>query len=160
MGVSNFLERNPFSALEFWPTVVLEGKEVGAWYNYTTKSSAIALTKAQDEYGQELVWGRISKVSAVAHTPAVAIQRTLVHEFGHHIHRILDTVNPDQYIQTHLIPRSNSVSQYGMFNPREYFAETFSAHTFHRTELLVYDQFGYGMMERVLRSLDLEVAEL
>jgi hypothetical protein len=160
IGVAGWLEQNPFSSLEFSRVVVNEGEEVGGWYDYAKKSAAIALTKAQDEYGKECVWGRISKLSAAATTPEEAVQRTLVHELGHHIHKKLGEVDPEQFLGTHITPRSNSGSRYGMVNPREYFAETLVAYVFHRTELYVDDQLGYGMMARALKRFGLEVAEL
>jgi hypothetical protein len=159
MGVSLFLERNPFSSLELSPTVIFEDREVGGLYDFEKKVACVALTKAEDEYGQEFVWGRISKLSAAATTSQDAVQRTLVHEFGHHIHRMIGDISPLNFVMIARAISSNGVSSYARRNGMEYFAESFSAYTFHRTEFIVHDQLGYDMIERALHVLGIEVTE-
>jgi hypothetical protein len=59
-----------------------------------------------------------------------------------------------------MTPKSDALSQYGLINSFEYFAECFVAHVFQRIELALDDQFGYAMIERVLARLGLEIKEL
>jgi hypothetical protein len=160
IGVSHFLEQNPFLALEFLPNVVLDGREVNGWYDYKQRSSAISLSKEQDDFGQPLNWGQVGSVSTVAKSVPDAIQRTLVHELGHHVHRTLGAIDSGQFGTTLRMVRTNAVSNYAKIDALEYFAESFSAYVFHRTELIFYDEFGYGMIERALKCLGLEVIEL
>jgi hypothetical protein len=160
MGISDWLEQNPFSSLEFSRVIMDEGEEVSGWYEFATLKVAVALSKNQSEYEQELIWGQMSKVSTAAATPEEAVQRTLVHELGHHIHRKLGDIDPMQFNIIFRGVGSNAVSNYAKTRGSEYFAESFSAYTFHRTELFFHDQLGYDMMERVLKALGIEVAEL
>jgi hypothetical protein len=69
MGMSDWLEQNPFSSLEFSAKVFFDGREVGGLYDYEARMASVSLSKSPDEYGQEFVWGKISKVSAVSNTP-------------------------------------------------------------------------------------------
>jgi hypothetical protein len=59
-----------------------------------------------------------------------------------------------------MTPRSDALSQYGLMNPLEHFAESFAAYVFQRTELLIDDAFGHATIERVLTRLALELKEL
>jgi hypothetical protein len=160
MGVAGWLEQNPFSSLEFSPSITIGTREYGGWYDFPTQSAAIALSKTPDEYGQELIWGKISKLGVAAATPDEAVQRTLVHELGHHIHKKLGNMDSRAFNMIVRAVTSNGGSHYSRKNGLEYFAESFSAYTFHRTELIFHDQLGYDMIERALKTLGIEVAEL
>jgi hypothetical protein len=59
------------------------------------------------------------------------------------------------------MPRTNAISEYAKIQarPEEYFAETFAAWVLYRVELSVNDELGYGMMQRALETLGVEVQE-
>ncbi len=55
--------------------------------------------------------------------------------------------------------KTNGVSNYAKSAEVEYFAETFVAWILYRTELAVNDELGYGMIQRALKALVIEVKE-
>jgi hypothetical protein len=61
---------------------------------------------------------------------------------------------------TMLTPISDSITQYGLVNSQEHFAESFAAFVFQRVELLMDNSFGYAMIQSVLERLELEIKEL
>jgi hypothetical protein len=159
IGLGDCLRKNPFTSLRFAPDVIVDSRLVGGFYDYKTGDCEVSTVKDIDEYGQELQWGKIYKMSAIAQTPLLAIQRTFVHEIGHHLHSQLRKVSLPRFHQTMLSPQQHGPSRYAKVNPREYFAESFSAYVFARSAMVVYDEFGWKMMERVLQDLGIEVTE-
>jgi hypothetical protein len=107
-------------------------------------------------------WGRTFALSGVAKTAFEAVQKTLVHELGHHLHQKLSEVDFFRFQLTFKVIRSNAASVYAKtrFNPEEYFAETFVAWVFHRTDLIIFDELGYAMMQTALQVIGVEVHEL
>jgi hypothetical protein len=162
LGIQSWLVQHPFYQLEFSDVVQLGPRQVNGWYSYRDKSAHIALSRSQDTYGTKLDWGRNKALSHVSSTELEAVQKTLIHELGHHLHQRLSEVDLLRYNLTFRVIRSNAASEYAKtpFNPEEYFAETFVAWVFHRTDLIIFDELGYAMMKTALSILSVEVKEL
>lgn len=113
------------------------------------------------EWGENLDWGRIDKLSYTGRSEFEAVQFTVLHELGHHLHACLNQVNKLQFQFSLRMPRTNAVSTYAKksVRPEEYFAETLAAWVLFRVELFIHDELGYGMIERALKVLGIEVQE-
>jgi hypothetical protein len=161
MGIGDFLRENPLTSLKFAAEVFVNSKSVGGFYDFITSDIEVATSKDVDDYGQNLEWGKTSKLSATASTPLLAVQRTLVHEIGHHIHNQIKKLYPHRFRYTmNPVLRQNAASAYGKRDNIECFAEGFAAYVFFRTEFIVYDGVGFKSMEAALKELGLKVNEL
>jgi hypothetical protein len=161
IGLAAWLEQNPFHKLEFLSKVFLYEQEVHGVYSYKNQIAIIGTSRDSFDYGHDLNWGKISKLSLTSKTVFQSVQFTFLHELGHHLHAFLYLQQPIEFDMSMRMVRTNAVSQYAKTPNRrvEYFAETFVAWVLYRTELLIFDEFGYGMMQRALRTLLLEVGE-
>ncbi len=142
-GIVSFLRVHPFRLLELRSNVVLQTRPVHGVYSYQTTDTKINVHRDNADFGQSYQQQAFWSISALADTKLNAIRRTLIHETGHHVHHVLRTTDPSFFRSTMLIPRSSALSQYGMQNNPEYFAEAFAAFVFQRIELFVQDKLGY-----------------
>ncbi len=161
IGIQHWLSVNPFKEIKFVNQSFLFGVEVNAWYDYQTRETQISTVRTRQDWGEHLDWGKVNKVSQTAQSELEAIQFTLLHELGHHIHAHYRLANTLAFRQTMTIPTTNAVSNYAktIDRPQEFFAETFVAFVLFRVELSVYDQLGYAMILRALEALGIEVKE-
>lgn len=162
IGVAAWLEKHPIRRLGFQTQIVYQGRVLQGVYSYKDNTMEIAVTRAASSYGQTLEWGKTDKVSNTALTLHQAMQFTLLHELGHHLHAALLEYDRFEFAMTLRAVRTNAVSNYAKtpLEPIEYFAETFVAWVLYRTELLIYDNLGYGMIQRALKILALELEEI
>ncbi len=164
VGLSEWLVSNPFKKIKLTSKVYTQINhdfiEVNGLYSYQTMKAEIATSRDTTEYGHSLDWGRIDKISHTGRTALEAVQFTALHETGHHIHAVLRYLNKLQFVMTMNPVRSNAVSNYAkVASPIEYFAETFAAWILYRTESLIFDNTGYGMIGRALEAVALRVGE-
>jgi hypothetical protein len=160
IGAAQWLERNPLSCLELTQTVLDEFKEeVNGMYSFKSSAMQVATTRSKSEYGQLFEWGSVYSVSSTGELPIDAVQRTLIHELGHHIHKVLLELNPELFDRTVKVAAILGGTRYAKTHWREYFAENFALYVFYPTELLVKDEAGYGMMEQALSAVGLEVKQ-
>jgi hypothetical protein len=161
IGVNQWLAQNPFKKLALVEQSFIENAEVSGWYGYNTREAEISVIKNINQSGQQLDWGKVDKLSHTARTVLEAVQFTIIHELGHHVHNAYRQVNPLGFRQSMMAIRSNAVSNYAKLRdrPAEYFAETFVAWVLYRIELSVHDELGYAMIERALQALEIEVNE-
>ncbi len=161
IGIGHWLSENPFSSLEFRDTVVLNQYGVNGWYSYKDRNAQIALTRDKTSFGAALDWGQIQSVSTVSNSPFEAIGKTMVHELGHHLHNKLLLDFPELFGVTMRMIRSDAISNYAKSprRPEEYFAESFAAWVFHRTDFVIFDQQGYATMNKSLDTLGITVKE-
>jgi hypothetical protein len=161
IGLRTWVSNNKFSRLTFSQSIPFGKEFVNGWFDYQTREAQIATQRNEKELNQELNWGQVHALSHTGRTLFEATQFTLLHELGHHIHAALRENNLSIFQQTMMTIRSNAVSNYAKTpqRPVEYFAETFTAWVLYRVELSVNDQLGYGMMQRALDVLGLEVNE-
>jgi hypothetical protein len=75
-----------------------------------------------------------------------------VHELGHHIIFESDPVVA-QFIRMQFT-HGKPISKYGGDNWEEYFCESLVAYTYHPNILKWYDEVGYGMVQNVLRQIE------
>jgi hypothetical protein len=160
IGLEGFLIQHPLKTIRFQNKVLYLESEVNGIYDFQTKEASIALLRNDSEYAKVYEKQRFWSLSVLAKTLPQAVERTLIHELGHHLHGILRDVDLPLFRSTMLTPRSDALSQCGLQNSFEYFAECFTAHVFERVELMFDDQFGYAMIERVLARLEINLKEL
>ncbi len=154
-----WLVKNPFRQITLAKKIYFNGKEANGMYSYRTQEMEISTSRSIPDYGKSLNWGKIQTLSMTGRTELEAIWFTGLHELGHHVHKVLLETNKAQFGMTILAVRTNGVSNYSKTAEIEYFAETFAAWVLYRTELALYDQLGYAMIERALKTLALEVKE-
>ena len=158
-GFQEFLHDNPFQLI-LKQSVEYGGRQANGFYNFATKQAEVSLTREASSYQQTFEQQAFFSISTLAKTPTEAIQRTLIHEAGHHLHSVLRSTDTALFKITMLAPTMSALSQYGTQTQLEYFAESIAAYIFHRTELMVYDSFGYGIIKKVLERLNLELQEI
>jgi hypothetical protein len=151
---------NRCKSIELKPLVWHGKNEVYGLYSFKDDEIKVALTRSTGSFNQPFEWGRIERLSHVAKNATEAIQRTLVHELGHHIHGRLRSHNKLRFGLSLRSIITNGASQYGKLDVYEYFAECFVAWVYHRTEFAVYDSTGYATLSAVLKELGIEVNDL
>jgi hypothetical protein len=160
IGIADWVDKNRFSNLTFSHSVPLNNDFVNGWYDYQTSEAHVATKRSNKEFNQKLLWGKVEALSHTGRTLFEATQFTLLHELGHHIHAKLRDHDLQMFGQTMRPIRSDAVSNYAKIErPIEYFAETFVAWVLYRVELSVHDELGYGIIQRALKTLGIEVIE-
>jgi hypothetical protein len=157
IGVDGWLERNPLSRLELSKEVLDDGVAVNGIYSFVNQTIRVATARDKREYGRTFEWQRVYSVSSTAQTPFEAIQRTLVHELGHHVHNLLRRLNEPQFVETQRVNFLQAGTVYGKRNPLEYFAECFALYVYFPDPLERKDPSGYVMLEKALHRVGLEV---
>ncbi len=160
IGLLDFLIQHPYTALRFENRVLYLGNDVSGIYDFQKKEVDIGIRRHPSEYSQTYSKQKFWNISALANTLPQVTEPTFVHELGHHLHGTLRELDLPLFRSTMLTPKSDALSQYGLANSFEYFAECFAANVFQRVELMLDDQFGCAMIERVLDRLELEIKEL
>jgi hypothetical protein len=159
IGVSDWLEQYPLSRLELRETVLNKGRPVNGVYSFKQKSLRASTTRERNQYGYPFEWQRVNSVSSTAETQFLSIQITLVHELGHHIHNMLGITDRTYFDATLRFVFLQGGTNYANLDNIEYFAESFALYVYYPTELLVKDPQGYGMIEKTLEILGLEVRQ-
>jgi hypothetical protein len=158
IGVSDWLEANPLSRLELTQQVFTDaGNPANGMYSFVFQTMHVATTRDVSEIRKVFDWQRVYSVSSTAQTPTEAIQRTLIHELGHHIHNLLQLRFLDVFKRTLAVNYLAGGTLYAQYNKQEYFAESFALYVFFQSELLQRDPVGHAMIEAALTRLGLEV---
>jgi hypothetical protein len=162
IGAADWLKAHPLARLEFEREVLLDNISVNGVYSFADQVIQIATGRERHlgEFGKEFVWEQVYSVSVTGQTPAESIQRTLVHELGHHVHNMMKIANLAEYEKTYRVNRLTGGTAYAKKSPREYFAETFALYIFHNANLSSKDVQGYGMIEKALFIVGLGVKTL
>jgi hypothetical protein len=160
IGAAQWLKANPFTQLELERQVMLNEVPVNGVYAYQTQIAQVATSRNSADYGHHFEWQGVFSVSSTAQTPLEAVQKTLVHELGHHVHSILGAIHQEEFEATLAMPFLFAGTQYGAKRAIEYFPECFSLFIFYPTELLVRDPGGYVMIEKALDLVGLEVRQV
>lgn len=160
IGFSDFLVQHPLQKIVFAQKIIDNQVEVNGIYDYVLKIAEVSVSRAEIEYGWYYRKQDFWSISSLGINLQNAIERTFIHELGHHLHRVLREIDLPLFRSTMLFPVGNALSQYGLKSNLEYFAENFVAYVYHRIEFLIDDQLGYDMLERVFRRLGLEIKEL
>jgi hypothetical protein len=160
IGVAQWLEQYPFSRLELTRTVFDHQRQaVNGLYSFKSTVLQIATQRSKNEFGKVFEWGRVHSVSSTGELQRDAVQRTLIHELGHHIHKVLLDEHPELFdITAKMLPIFGGTA-YAKSSWREYFPETFALYVFFGNELALKDPAGYGIMEQVLKAVGLEVKQ-
>jgi hypothetical protein len=160
IGVTQWLEQNPLSQLHFTREVFSDfNTSVNGMYSFLTATLHVATQRDRATYGKTFEWGAVHSVSTTGVLQIDAVQRTLVHELGHHIHATLGKVDLESFNKTMRAVFLRGGTTYSKRDNIEYFAESFALYVFYPTELLVKDVDGYGMIEKALGVVGLEVEQ-
>jgi len=158
IGAAQWLEKNPFGRLELTKEVLDDdGSLVNGLYDFRDATVQVTTKRDKAEYRKTFEWQRVYSVSSTGRTQAEAVQKTLVHELGHHIHGVLKRTDPDFYEQTRRAVLLAGGTQYAQGNFYEYFAESFALYTYQRPALLERDPRGHAMIEMALKRVGMEV---
>lgn len=160
-GLLDFLERKPLARLNLADRVQVQDQGrtfdvLGVYRNVlrpawdgVSGTLEVVAAAGREPIGQQIHSGRIWGVHNAAATEAEQLQRFLIHEVGHHLHRrggpIVDRVIQQAFTRN----GHGAITQYGRDLAGEYFAECHSAFVFHRDVLRRLDPVGYDMVMQV-----------
>lgn len=154
---ADFLATAPLAALKFKRSIPAKGVS-GMWKGSAARGMSIELSVSiHEKHIQFGALGSAFVMSDMAPTSQQGLLRTLLHEFGHHIHRgdyftnraranVVDATIGVAYRS----PAANPVTRYARSSRAEYFAESFVAFVVDPTALMNHDFEGYRMVEDVL----------
>jgi hypothetical protein len=160
IGLMTFLKSHPLESLIFEERIFSENRVINGQYEFFTQIVRVSVSREKHEYNVIYRKQRFWSISSLANNPEQAYVRTLIHELGHHLHRTLREVDKIAFRSTMTVPNYNALSQYGLQDNLEYFAECFAAFIFQPVELLLEDSLGYDMITRVLEKLNLNLKEM
>jgi hypothetical protein len=160
VGLASFLTLYPLEKLIFEDQVLIENRVSNGQYEFFTQTIKVGTFREERDYNNIYQKQQFWSISTLASTSELAYLRTLVHELGHHIHRILREKDKNMFQYTMTIPNYNALSQYGLQDNLEYFAECLAAYIFHRVELMLDDWLGYDMIQKALQVLNLNLKEI
>ena len=154
------LKRNPLSAMGFPATIEIRGEQInGAYMPVSGMGSVhVATKRSRASFGNGWKPGAFGdgaswSVSGAAATAEEAVKRTLIHEFGHHVHIIMgepsDSVVNAAYASA--MANRTAITAYATSNAKEYFAESFAAYRYYPDDLRRIDPGAFAMVEEVLR---------
>lgn len=152
------LQRRPLGTLSFEPTVFAGRTPLNGVYYHFTANLGVSVSRGAHTYGQAWAAGEVWSVSKAAAGAAEALQRTVVHELGHHLHISLGA-SANQIVHDafgRALTAGRFITQYSRQNHFEYFAENYAAYRFHRESLRAHDPNGLAMVEAVLRLHGIE----
>ncbi len=142
-----YLQQNPVETIVFDP----DRKGSGA-YKRSTKQLTLKAQRERDSYGRKFKPGESFSISKTAKTELEAIQSTLIHELGHHVHSNGSSQKLDAIIEKAFKESPSAITKYGNTEPGEYFAESFAAYYIAPKALKKHDPIGFAMIEDVLRE--------
>ncbi len=160
IGAVDFLVLFPFQKISLLKQIIVANFQVNGLYNYRTQECEMSVSRGTHEFGQQFSYQNVYSISSLATNEFAAIQRTAIHELGHHIHNRLRNTQLPFFRRTMQIPRVFSISQYAAKDNLEYFAESFAAFVFCQDQLMHHDQIGYNMIIEALGLLELQIKEL
>lgn len=152
VGLLGFLEKKPLESLKL---AKLKRNINGSYeWGARTKGRLLVHSERENSHGESLVPGKIWSVSKAGVSAVEAMQRTLVHELGHHVH-IAYRIQVDMLIRKAFARSTSRITRYANWDHQEYFAESFAAYSFARDTLKNHDPNGFAMVESVRKMLGL-----
>lgn len=162
-GMLDYLEKRPIP-VEIVNVLRDDSGPVSGQYNPINRVIQISAQRSRAELVKRLEeknWGGIGRVSDVASSVAIAMQKTLVHELSHDmLWRWADLLGTIVDVEARVRPVYNvakAVSQRAAFSWREYFCETHAAYVYHLALLKQLDPAGYAIVEEARKALEIEV---
>lgn len=160
-GLDGFLASEPIARLNFRARLADRDGEYNGHYNPRTREIAVSLNRPKGSgHGVPFRWGAVESVSVTGATRDAALQRTFVHELGHHLHYVYDARRGAGTAEALISPafqaarrRDRLVSDRASINWKEYFCETHSAYVYARRELQKRDPDGYNLVEKIRAEL-------
>ncbi len=158
-GLLGFLKKKPLNELNFKKT--LDSKTANGTYNGGRRRLEVKSQRSRMTYGQTWVPGSSWSMSGTAKSEREAIQRTFVHELGHHVHHTNMFIGGGGDVDDIIVAafkRANgkALTQYSLTNHKEYFAEAFAAHVYEPEDLRRRDPIAFKMVEDVREYVKLD----
>ena len=158
-GLLEFLKKKPLNELNFKKTLdsaTANGTYWGGWIRRLDVKSQRPIMS----FGQKWIPGSSWSISATAKDQREAIQRTFVHELGHHVHFSNMTIGGGGEVDdiiTSAFKRADgkALTQYSLTNHKEYFAEAFAAYVYEPEDLRRRDPIAFKMVEDVREHVKL-----
>jgi hypothetical protein len=114
----------------------------------------VSTDRPAGSYRQPFRVGRTYAVSNVGATPTDAMKRTLVHELAHHVAEVGGNEVRSLIVQSlRRAPRQRVITRYASERTEDYWAEIFTAYTFHPRLLQRHDPEGYNLVRAVRRQV-------
>lgn len=158
-GLLGLLEKHPIERLEFPSELADEFGEYLGEYEPVSRTVRLNAGRGPGTYGQPFMPGRMHTVSESSPSLAQALQRSFVHELGHHLlalaARRLGSAEPEERLRRALA-LGRPVSLRAGTGWKEYFCETQVAIVFHRVATLDYDPVGVRELVRLRELLEVE----
>lgn len=149
----NRLASNRLGDLSIRKGLYHRGKKINGSYQSPGANLDVEADRAASTFGQKFNPGQVFSVSSAGGSAMRAMQRTLVHELGHHLHRTGGAQVDKAVRLAFKRGRRGALTRYARYSYGEYFAESFAAWRFHRSALRTHDPVGYAMVEKVLKLL-------
>jgi hypothetical protein len=161
-GADTYLRDHPLEHLLIVPTI--EGEDhftLGVYRRRIDLSASIVLNanRSRSSYGQPRTLNALpSTISSLAANKLEALQRSLLHELGHHLiaTSIKTTALESLVLQARKAGGRVSQRADDRHNWQEYFCECFVAHTFEHDLLFMKDPAGFAMMVDIRERLGLK----
>ena len=132
-------------------------KDLMGQYDPLTKNLDLSVSRARGTYGTPWRAGKVATVSSSGKTRAEAMQRTLVHELGHHLVNVDDTQGIFQAaLSAFQHPDARPISRRAAANWQEYWCESWTAFHYHRDSFKKYDPIGFKMVEDARAALGID----
>lgn len=162
-GLLGYLERNPIPEVRIVSSLADAKGPFSGEYDPRTRSITVSADRPRAALVPSLgpgEWGRISRVSDVADSAALSMQKTFVHELTHDLTwRWADLLGGIVKAEARIRPvfnAANPVSARAAFDWKEYFCETHAAYVYHRDLLRRLDPGGYAIVEECRKALGIE----
>ena len=154
-SVARALQAVPLSDLTFKKRVSYRGKHPNGLYSPFHRGIEVTTERTPGTWGEPFKPGSSWSVSYSGATREEAVERTFVHELGHHLHLTagMDVVGVERAVHDGFLQRK-PITEYAGQDHAEYFAESFAAYRYHPNELRTHDPAGFAMVERVLDLLN------
>lgn len=158
-GLLGFLKKKPLNELNFKKT--LDSKTANGTYNGARRRLEVKSQRDRYTYGKDWVPGSSWSVSSAAKDPRTAIQRTFIHELGHHVHLSNTYLGGGGTVDDIIVAAfkkadGKALTQYSLTNHKEYFAEAFAAHVYEPEDLRRRDPIAFKMVEDVREHVKLD----
>lgn len=158
-GIEPWLRANPTGDMTLRSD--LEGDAMGTYHRALGRLK-LRTGRGEHTYGYEWIPGESWSMSKTATSQAAAMQRTFIHELGHHAHFTLvehhGRLEPgrpdlDKVFEDFFKKRSVAITEYAETNYKEYFAESWTAYVYKRGDLRRFDPNGFKLVEWARKQL-------
>jgi hypothetical protein len=151
-GIETYLRHHPLSDIGF--ADFLDPFYLG-FYDLTKREIFVNVKRGENTFGSVFEPGKVKTISSAAQTRDEALARSLLHEVAHCL-KFTSLVGTDlESLLRDTFKAGNPISERASRDWKEYFAECFCAHHFHKTAFQAHDPLGYDMILTIRKALKL-----